>query len=110
MKKVLLFASLIFVAASCTDAGTTENVDKGNHSKYNIERYFYEDGECVYIITRKDSLEVTNVNWTVSHGKTTEQVSAVIDENERPVKVINVYQYKKSQILMENDSIVIIRK
>ena len=82
----------------------------GNHPKYNIEQYFYEDGQCVYIITRKDSLDVTNVNWTVRHGKTTEDVAAVIDENERPLKEITVYQYQKNQILMENDSIVIIRK
>ena len=110
MKKVVLFAALLFIVTSCTDAGTTGNIDKGNHPKYNIEQYFYKDGECVYIITRKDSLPVTNVTWTEQHGKTTTTYGSVIDDNERPVKEITVYQYQKSQILMENDSIVIIRK
>lgn len=64
------------------------------------------------IVERKDSLPVTNVTWSVQSGKTTSNVSAVIDENERPTKITNkeMFVYEKKDIIMENDSIVIIRK
>ena len=110
MKKVLLFAALLFAATSCQTPGTSYNADEGNHPKYNIEKYYYDSDSYIIIATRKDSLAVQNVSWLEHHGKTTRNQSAVIDDNERPVKEINVYQYQKNQILMENDSIVVIRK
>lgn len=111
MKKTILLLIVTLVGLmSCETPGTSYNADKGNHSKYNIEKYYYDSDSYIIIATRKDSLAVQNVSWRVQQGKTTRNQSAVIDENGKPEKEITVYQYQKNQILMENDSIVIIRK
>lgn len=118
MRKLILLAILAISAMmllSCApEPGTTSSPDVGNHSKYNIERYQYgeNNNDYVLIVERKDSLPVTNVTWNVPNGKTSHNVSAVIDENERPTKIMNkeMYVYEKKDIIMENDSIVIIRK
>ena len=114
MKKLLIFTFATLLLISCETPGTTYNPDQGNHPKYNIEKYYYGENsnEYVMIVTRKDSLPVTNVTWSVKSGKTHHNVSSVIDDNERPVKVINdsLFVYRKKDILMQNDSIVVIRK
>ncbi|TXG82054.1 MAG: hypothetical protein E6R13_05440 [Spirochaetes bacterium] len=117
MRRLILLAILAICAMmllSCETPGVTSNPDMGNHSKYKIKKYQYDSGsnDYVLIVERKDSLPVTNVTWEVQSGKTSHNVSAVIDENERPTKIMNkeMFVYEKKDIIMENDSIVIIRK
>lgn len=118
MRRLILLAILAICAMmllSCTtDPGTISKPDIGGHPKYNITEYQYGESsnDYVLIVERKDSLPVTNVTWNVPSGKTSYNVSAVIDDNERPTKIMNkeMYVYEKKDIIMENDSIVIIRK
>lgn len=115
MRKLILLVICVMMLLSCTkDPGTISKPDIGGHPKYNITKYQYgvNSNDYVMIVERKDSLPVTNVTWNVPSGKTTRNVSAVIDENECPTKIMNkeMFVYEKKDIIMENDSIVIIRK
>ena len=114
MRRLILLVICVMMLLSCETPGVTSNPDMGNHSKYKIEKYQYDSGinDYVLIVERKDSLPVTNVTWNVPNGKTLYNVSAVIDDNERPTKIMNkqMFVYENKDIIMENDSIVIIRK
>lgn len=90
-----IIAVILLLLLGCETPGTTEYVDEGNSEKYNIEKYYYDSNNYVIIATRKDSLEVTNVSWTESHGKHHETKFAIIDENDRPVKKIQFINTEK---------------
>lgn len=117
MKRIIYFtiiAIILLLVLGCETPGTMKNIDEGNSEKYNIEKYYYDDaGNYIIIATRKDSLEVSSTTWKESHGKNnTVTKTVILDENDRPIKYIpdTVYQYRKEDILLKNDSIIIIRK
>lgn len=116
-KRVIYFilaAVLLLLLVGCETPGTSTDPDKGNNEKYTFEKYYYDTGNNDYVIiaTRKDSLPVMNISEPKSSGKSTIIQSYVIDENERPIKYVSdtVYQYRKEDILLKNDSIIVIRK
>ncbi len=111
MKKIVLFILVALTIVSCTDAGTIENADMGNHPKYKFEKYWYEDGDYVIIAERKDdpTLRTVTRDEVKRSGNTTytEKYITIIDDG---VKQDGTYVFNKNQILLENDSIIIIRK
>lgn len=117
MKKIIyltIIAIILLFLLGCSQTpGTTINPDQGNNEKYNIEKYYYTPNEYIIIATRKDSLPVINTSRVEHKHKASDIIhSVVIDENDRPVKYVSdtVYQYRKEDIILKNDSIIIIRK
>lgn len=90
--KFLIFLSILlsFFLTSCVDAGTLTNVNKGGNQNIEVFKYYYDDGEYVYIARFKDQPNVVSTTWGELHGKVV-------------VKRSNV-------VLYENDSIQVVLK
>jgi len=97
MKRLFYLLVVLFVVASCTDAGTKEKVGGDYFDDVEIYRYYYEDGNFVYVAKHKSSPDITTTTWSESHGKTHTTRGAIsIDST--------------NTVLYENDSIIVIRK
>ena len=107
MKKIVLFILVALTIVSCTDAGTVEKIDNGNSSKYNIERYYYKNGQSIIIAERKNDPNLRTVTYTTKSGKNNVTHTNLIDDG---VQKDGTYVFNKNQVLLENDSIIIIRK
>ena len=66
---IALYAMLAVVLSSCTDAGTLERVDKGNNEQIEVFKYYYDDGNYVYVARFKDTPNVVSTTWKVQQGK-----------------------------------------
>lgn len=87
---IALYAMLAVVLSSCTDAGTLKRVDKGNNEQIEVFKYFYDDGECVYVARFKDTPNVVSTTWSEQQGK---------------IRVT-----KGNVVIFENDSIQVVLK
>lgn len=82
-KSIFLYAMLSVFLSSCTDAGTLKRVDKGNNEQIEVFKYFYDDGEYVYVARFKDNSSVVSTTWSEKQGKTTvTKGNVVIFEND----------------------------
>ncbi len=84
------YVLLAVVLSSCTDAGTLKQVDKGNNEQIEVFKYFYDDGEYVYVARFKDTPNVVSTTWQEQKGK---------------VRVT-----KGNVVIFENDSIQVVLK
>ena len=108
MKKVIL--SLILISAiltSCQDAGTTEIKVHGTEPGLpeelkGLKIYRVSDGSGTVKVA---VLEGQVVGTTYQEGKYTERVVNVYKNKEKPTR-----SFLEENILIENDSIVVIRK
>ena len=88
MKKIRLLIILLFsliLLSSCEDAGTMEQVDQGNNPNIEVYRYFYSDGNFIYIARFKDQPNVVTTTW--QEGKNQIKSNVTIFENDS-IKVI----------------------
>ncbi|MDX9747427.1 MAG: hypothetical protein RBT57_02900 [Paludibacter sp.] len=60
----VLLTFLALTLPSCTDAGTLIRVDNGNNGNIEVYRYFFDDGEYVYVARFKDSPNVVSTTWS----------------------------------------------
>lgn len=87
----------LFFITACTEAGTKEKVGADYFDDVEIYRYYYDDGDFVYVAKHKSSPDITTTTWRESHGKTSTTRGAIsIDST--------------NTVLYENDSIIVIRK
>jgi hypothetical protein len=105
MKTLLILITSILLF-SCTPSGTTQQVDTSPNDNIHIIKYFYADGEYVYIARFMDQPEVVSTNWTKTHhnGKTTTTENKVCISN----NTINPRSYQIQ--LIENDYILLYDK
>ena len=90
---IAVYAMLAVVLSSCTDAGTLEKVDKGNNQKIEVFKYYYEDGNYVYVARFKDTPNVVSTTWTEQRGKAiVTQGNVVIFENDSIQVVLKNYR------------------
>jgi hypothetical protein len=66
---IAVYSMLAVVLSSCTDAGTLKRIDKGNNEQIEVFKYFYDDGEFVYVARFKDTTNVITTTWTEQQGK-----------------------------------------
>lgn len=72
MKNLLIFAlSLFIISCSETPAGTMQNVDSGENDSIEVFRYYFEDGNYVYISRFKSQSNVVTATWNEKQGKQT---------------------------------------
>ncbi len=84
----LLLLTLLIMTGCKTEKGTFEHLGTHEDSGVEVYRYYYDDNCFVYISKFKDS-PINTVTWTERHGKSTTT---------------------QGNIILENDSIVIMRK
>jgi len=90
---IALYAMLAVVLSSCTDAGTLKRVDKGNNEQIEVFKYFYDDGEYVYVARFKDTPNVVSTTWSEQQGKTrVTKGNVVIFENDSIQVVLKNYR------------------
>ena len=90
---IAVYAMLVVVLSSCTDAGTLKRVDKGNNEQIEVFKYFYDDGEYVYVARFKDTPNVVSTTWQEQQGKVrVEKGNVVIFENDSIQVVLKNYR------------------
>lgn len=90
---IALYAMVAVILSSCTDAGTLKRVDKGNNEHIEVFKYFYDDGEYVYVSRFKDTPNVVSTTWSEQQGKTrVTKGNVVIFENDSIQVVIKNYR------------------
>ena len=87
---IALYAMLAVVLSSCEDAGTLKNVDKGHNDKIEVYKYYFDEGEYVYVARFKDQPNVVSATWQEQQGK---------------VRVT-----KGNVVIYENDSVQVVLK
>lgn len=74
--KRLIYILLLFVLFSCEDAGTLKQVDQGNNEQIEVYKYYYSDGNYVYVARFKDQSNIVSTTWKEQQG------NVVIFEND----------------------------
>lgn len=97
-KSILLIASILLVLTSCTPAGTVENVDRGDNDSINLVRYYYADGNSIYLATMKQKPNVITATYQTGGKNKTTHIDVTITPE------------SKNEVIYENDSILVIRK
>jgi len=91
LKRTLSYSLCTLLAIcllSCTDAGTIEQVDKGNNYNIEVFKYYYEDGAYVYVSRFKNTPNVVTTTWRETQGKrTVTKGNVTVFENDS-IKVI----------------------
>lgn len=105
MKKILLFILLSLFLQSCYDLGDTEQNISGDEEKLpeelkGLKIYRVADGTMTYVKVAVLNGQVNSVTYPV--GKSQETVIMV---NKATNKI-----YEISEVLMENDSIMVVKK
>lgn len=90
MKKLITLALGLIILNSCTPAGTIEHVNKGLNDTIEIYRYYYSDGNYVYVSRFKHEPKIVTTTYQEPSG-------------DSEVTRGNV-------IILDNDSILMIRK
>jgi uncharacterized lipoprotein NlpE involved in copper resistance len=102
MKKTIL--SLLAVATltmmGCTEKGTMEHMNTSEDG-LEVYKYYYDDGVFVFISRFKDQPNVETATWKQRHGKSTTTRGNII---------IKAETYLPENIVMENDSMIVLRK
>ena len=90
---IAVYAMLAVVLSSCTDAGTLERVDKGSNEQIEVFKYFYDNGEYVYVARFKDTPNIVSTTWQQQQGKTrVTKGNVVIFENDSIKVVLKNYR------------------
>ena len=90
---IALYTIIAVFLSSCTDAGTLERVDKGNNEQIEVYKYFYDNGEYVYVARFKDTPNVVSTTWSEQQGKTRiTKGNVVIFENDSIQVVLKNYR------------------
>jgi ABC-type Fe3+/spermidine/putrescine transport system ATPase subunit len=79
--KNLIYILLIFVLFSCENAGTLKQVDQGNNEQIEVYKYYYSDGNYVFVARFKDQQNIVSTTWKEQEGKVTKG-NVVIFEND----------------------------
>lgn len=89
---ITLYAMLAVVFTSCEDAGTLKRIDKGNNQQIEVFKYYYDDGNYVYVARFKDTPNVVSTTWIEQQGKTrVTKGNVVIFENDSIQVVLKNY-------------------
>jgi hypothetical protein len=90
---IAVYAMLAVVLSSCTDAGTLKRVDKGNNEQIEVFKYYYDDGDYVYVARFKDTPNVVSTTWSQQQGKArVTKGNVVIFENDSIQVVLKNYR------------------
>lgn len=82
MTRILLFISFILILG-CVPAGTVEHVNMGDDANIEVIRYYYTDGNYVYISRFKNEPNILTTTWNEPQGKyTIRRGNVVIFEND----------------------------
>ena len=72
MKKIVtIIIAIAFVSCDRPVSGTIKNIDTSPNDEIQVFRYYYADGEWVYVARFNDQPKTTTTTWTERHGKTT---------------------------------------
>lgn len=71
MKNLLIFVLSLLIISCDKPAGTLQNVDAGENDSIEVFRYYFKDGEYVYISRFKNQSNVVTTTWNEKQGKQT---------------------------------------
>jgi len=75
----LALIALIFCLTSCTiqPAGTIENVDQKPNDNVQVFRYYFDDGNWVYVAYFKNQPSTQTSTWYEKQGRYTREMTAI---------------------------------
>jgi hypothetical protein len=87
----LILGLFLISLLSCTKAGTLEHINRQDiNSNIEVYRYFFEDGEFVYVSRFKNEPKVQTTTWSEIEGKHS--------------------HIRANIVIYENDSIIVMKK
>ncbi|MBP7119223.1 hypothetical protein KBA63_03990 [Candidatus Woesebacteria bacterium] len=85
MRYTIILFALMFLFFACTPKGTVEPLNQfDKDSNIEVFRYYFDDGQYVYVARFKDSPNVLSTTWKQHVGKqTVTRGNVVIFENDQ---------------------------